>query len=950
MTDSSQTQDNNSSGEKHNPPAPHVISDPSADPITADTKFEVITDKFLAVAKEKSNLESVIMSQHDIIKGLEREKEKLILSLKKFSASHKSMKGKLLDFDILRNMEISELKKKIEHLIADNKKLISDKDSIIRNLKRKQDNISRADNQVTGLNTDIDGLTPEIESKIHVIEELNSKVVSLSAELSRKDSQLYEKIPALQQRINSLSGSIDRNMEENSLFVKELFDLHAKISTLNKEMIEKDELLIDIAEDFKNQKDEIEALHSAHELTLRNLVYERNLLKKESEDLRSIAAIPQQQFEHEQKEKKVLEDRLSETLKAIDESGRENAGLAALIAEKDAVINDLQRDVLVMGSRLEEAEEKHAESLAALQEQFSILNQQLLEKNEMLNALTTEHSQAPEKDLAIAELQKELLLHQSKLEEATAEHAERLSAMQEKIVLLNQQLLEKNELLTVMASEREHEKNALLYQTDLLRKEKDNLDEEMNRLMARGLERETILAEHISLFDVSQKEKTGLEDDLAQAAEKINELVLEQDRLAALNARQEESLSDARTEINLLQASHAELEKKLAEKQEMSGLASAVNEEFQKTTLEYQTTFEHLKQEIISLNKNLAEKEQTINLLLSEKDALAGNISDQQEKLDQSLSSIQSLQMQLDESRHDNNRFSAEKSDLANTIAGLQGEINVLSRTREEEVAALQDDLSSYGRALADLRLKLEQGLSENAELRSELQASQNAGLEAPKPFIQKREETLPARVKKRPSASRRSLAYTLIALLFVGGVGFSFYAFNTGLISVPVQKPAAREEVKKELDYADMFSMLTKVSASDDFKFQATLLTESLVLKSDIPGEKSLFDFQNHIYFKVSISAPRGGLDHEMADDPYPMITLTAGTDMVKPLSHIHVKDIKIFYRKEEPVSIMFYSAFPRTALTSDRNALSLSFKNEKGKADLAWDLQSLRANNLSP
>jgi hypothetical protein len=86
------------------------------------------------------------------------------------------------------------------------------------------------------------------------------------------------------------------------------------------------------------------------------------------------------------------------------------------------------------------------------------------------------------------------------------------------------------------------------------------------------------------------------------------------------------------------------------------------------------------------------------------------------------------------------------------------------------------------------------------------------------------------------------------------------------------------------------------------------------------------------------------------MADDPYSLITLTAGADAIKPLSHIYVKDIKTFFRKEEPVSILFYCAFPRTALTPDRNTLSLSFKNEKGKADIVWDLNSLRANDLSP
>lgn len=1030
MTDSSETQDNKSQGEKKHPPAPHGISNPSVDSTACETKSEVITEKFLTVAKEKSYLESIIMSQSDMIKGLEEEKENLTLSLRKFTASHKRMKEKLLDFDMLRNMEIAELKEKIEHLISDNKKLIAEKDSIFRNLERDQKNISRIDNQaveslmrekreleerlretlgdagtedeqatqasldshkaslaslfktvedleksiatgeldleetrdslktaadhmqtlerelslarsqiaeteldrdearaelyngrveiehlkadrvhveenlqqkvhdysqeIAGLKTDIDELTSAIESKIHFIDELTTKVNRLSGELNHKDSELHEKIPALLGKIDSLSQSIDMKMEENSLFAKELFDLNVKISTLNEEMIEKDELLIDISEDYKKQKDEIEALHGAHELTLKNLVYERDLLKNENEDLRSISAIPLQQRNNEQQEKKILEDRLSETLNAIDELGCKNAELAAILSEKDLVISDLQRDVLQMGSRVEGA---------------------------------------------------------------AAEHAAKLAALQERIVLSNQQLLEKNELLTVMASEREHDKDESLYQIDLLRREKVELDEEMNRLIARGMDQEKNLSEHISLLDTSRQEKAGLEEDLAQAAEKINELVLELDRLTSAGAQKEQSLSAAAAEISVLQAnvaalqiSQVALEKKIQEKHEISGLANAEKEELHKTALEYQETFEHLKQEIISLNKNLAEKEQTIDLLLSEKDSLAGNISDQQEKLDQSLASIRNLQVQLNESMRDNNSVSAEHSDLSNTIARLQGEINSLNREREEEVKALKDDLLSYGTAVTDLRLKLEQGLNENSELRSKLQASQSAGQEAQAPVIEKREETLPARVEIKSSAGKRSLAYTVVALLLLGGIGFSFYAFNTGLITTFMHKPAVREEVKKELAYNDMFSMLTKISVSDDLKFQATLLTESFVLKSDTPGEKSLFDFQNYIYFKVNISAPKEGLDVETVDNPYPMITLTAGADTVKPLSQIHVKDIKTFYRKEEPVSVMFYCAFPKTLLTPDTNALSLSFNNKKSKAGLAWELKSLRASSLFP
>lgn len=954
MTDSRDNQDNKSTGAKNDLSLPHPSNVPSTEPFSAEMESEVITEKFLAVAKEKSSLESVILQQNDIIKGLEKEKEKLTLSLRKFMASHKSMKEKLLDFDLLRNMEISELKKQIEGLIADNKKLISDKDSIIISLERDHRNISRADNreigvpasgerelagqpaatpgrtedeqntrtdsdtvrdlecelslvrsqmaeieldrdearaelynsrveidhlkadrahveenlrqkvddystEIAGLKTDIDELTSAIENRISEIDELNARVTNLSSALNHKDSELHERVPALLDKINSLSQSIDMKMEENSLFAKELFDLNCKISSLNDEMLAKDEFLIEISEDYKKQKDEIEALHGAHELTLRNLVYERDLLKKEGEDLRNIAAIPQQQLEHEQRENKVLQARVSEILATIDERSRENAGLIAQISEKDAGINDLQRDILLMESRVEEA---------------------------------------------------------------TTEHASKLDALREKITALNQQLLKKQELLTVMASELENEKNESLYQLDSLR-----------------------------------KEKAALEEDLVRAEEKINKLVLEQERLTYLSIRQEQALSDAMAQINVLQtdaaalqASQAGLQKQLTDKQEAPDLGGAERAELQKIASAYQETFEHLKQEIVSLNKKLAEKEQAIDLLLTEKNGLAGNASDQQKKLEQSLISVRDLERQLQESRQKSSRLIAENSDYVTTITRLQDEISSLNRTGEEEVRVLKDDLSSYGRAVADLRLKFEQVLNINTELREQILASESAGRKVPLPATELREETLPARVARRSSARRRPLAYALVAFLLLGAIGYSLYAFSTGLITLPIQRPADRETQQIELDYADMFSMLTKASASDDLKFQATLLTESLVLKSDIPGEKSLFDFQNHLYFKISISAPRAGLDPKIAADPYSAITLTAGADTVTPLSDVHVRDLKTFYRKEEPVSITFYCAFPKTALTSGRSSISLSVTTEKDKAEITWDPNSLRAGNLAP
>ena len=144
------------------------------------------------------------------------------------------------------------------------------------------------------------------------------------------------------------------------------------------------------------------------------------------------------------------------------------------------------------------------------------------------------------------------------------------------------------------------------------------------------------------------------------------------------------------------------------------------------------------------------------------------------------------------------------------------------------------------------------------------------------------------------------------------------------------------------------MLSLLTRSSSADSLKFQATLMTESLVLKSDEPGEASLFDFRNEIYFKITISSPGEILHKDLTVNPSSRIMLSSGTENVSPLPGKRVKDIKTFYKKDDPVSITFYCAFPRNTLNAD--SLSLSLMKEAGQATLSWDLMALRAHNLIP
>lgn len=977
---------------------------PSASSASSSSKPEVIKEKFLTVAKEKNQLESVIMQQSDAIKNLEKDKSDLTLSLKILSESHRKMKEKLLDFDILRNMEVSEFKKKIEDLITENKKLLSEKDRIFANLDRDQKNISVLDSQmshtllkekeelesrlssaieelkhfraqsspeqelslnkdgasfespservrddspeavlldsrlhemaldrdeakaelyharaeidrlsadktraeeelqqkiaeyseeIAGLRIDIDELTSAIESKIHHIDEVQTKVASLSEALMHKDTELHEQIPALLEKINSLSQSIDNKMEENSLFAKELFDLNVKISALNDELIRKDELFIEITDDYRKQKEEISSLHELHGQSLQDLQQENDRLIQEIDDFRSAASETEKIIKTNSDEKALLQRKTVESDARIDELARENTALAAAAAEKDKAAADLLQELSRSRDLAQQAAAETESQVAALRQQVLILNQQLLEKNEMLTVLSSDQ-------------------------------------------------LEEKELL----SSREAD---LMKETSVLRDETDRLKEALNV-------REKQLTSYRSQIEESLQNREFIETQLRDALEKLRELAGEQERLSSLIPEKDRSLAQAMAECEAIRESSGlleqrifELEKASSGSEPASAPVDAEKDQLLRNVREYQETFEHLKDEIISLNRAIAEKEQQINQLNSDNIALISKTAEQQATLEQSQLGSTALENRLKEIQETGQLSENENQRLIDELIKQKTGMELLQKNKDLQIDEMKRELSSYAEALADLRSKLEQSMRENDSLRSDLPAAP----ETSEGRSQKKTETLPVRMmtaeNAAPRGGKHSRPYALLATLLIVIIGATFYAYNTGLLVLADRTTVQPATPSRELSYEELFALLNR-SAADGLKFQATLITEPLVLKSEEPADRSFFDFQHYLYFKVNVSAPREGLDPVIANDPYSRILLSAGSADVNPLPEKKVKGIKTFYRKEAPVSIIFYCAFPIETLAPDSTLLKLSLKKDAAPTTLVWDLRQLREHNLLP
>ncbi len=973
---------------------------------------DVIKEKFLTVAKEKNQLETVILEQSDLIKKLETDRTDLQTSLQRLTESHKQMKEKLLDFDILRNMEISDLKKKIRQLLDDNKKLTAEKELIYSNLDRDRENISRLDGQtsqslqqekaaletallqareeisrlsqessappaasspdaplpaavaedvallsgqlreaelerdearamiyearaendrlhaekadaekelrqkiaeygkeISALKIDIDELTSAIEKKIHYIDEMQAKVARLSEELSHRDTELHEKIPALIDKINSLSQSIDAKMEENSLFAKELFDLNVKISSLNEELIRKDELLIEITEDYRKQRDEIASIEDSHEMTIRSLTEQNDLLQQELGMLKDSGAADAE-----------MRAKAAEACRIADEKSKENALIAAALTDRDAEIAWIRQEMDQLKEDLAAREKELLAETTALRDQTRILNRQLLDKNELLTASASDHEhQLSLRDQEIARLKQAA--------ETQASLQAEVVSLRDQARILSHQLLDKNELLTASASDHEHQLS--------LR------DQEIARLKQDLQDLHTALSLHQARADAASNDAGLLAEQLQVATEKLQDLAGEQARLALLTAEKDRALQDALQEgAQLRTAMDA-----LRESGESGSGQPTTHSQPAEDPDRYRETFEPLKEEIISLSRALAEKERIIEALIAEKDTLARTGSGYQAEIDRSYSMIRELTSRLGSMIDAEQQAAADRRDLSAALSELKGEMKSLRQGKEDQISELQKDLSAYAEALASLRQRLEQSIQDNAALYVRLQ-------NAPAAADMLKEETLPVYIaapeQELKPRHRSRLTTALLLMLLAAALAGAFTVYQSGMLRIADHETAQQPAPRRELSYPELFSLLSRTDSADP-RFQAILITAPLMLKSDDAGENARYDFQKYLYFKVTVSSP-GGLAGKLLKDPASIVTLSAGGPAEHPLAGAAVKEGKLFYRKELPVSATFYVAFPVTILSEGSTRLTLSLAKSGGPATLSWDLAPLRQNSLIP
>jgi chromosome segregation ATPase len=577
----------------------------NADSVTPDK----MKDKFLAIAKEKRNLENIILQQNDMLKKLEKEKSDNTQNLKQYAENNKKMKEKLIDFDMLRNEEISDLKKQIERLLQENKKQMSEKDLIFKNLDRDQQNISFTTQQLTEtltqekleLETLLSKANKELKDKDSFIDSLKDKLENITAninQLTKEKEELTSKIILTHGSIDELHNLIEEKVneirevkqerDELSLMKQERTqteeELNQKILTYEKEL---SELNTDIDEITLSMEEKVKENEETKE---RVSLLEQQLTLKENEMNESVSSLTEELLQKD----KLLTERAE-----VYESWKEE--LMAKTGEFETARDRLEEENRGLYAELEETKSKIAEYTSLYEEsdrdkkefdeQLSVLKQQLtLKENEMneresslteellrKNKLLTEIPGSQEKTEAEEELNQKILTYDQEISELKTDIDEITLSMEEK-VKENKETKERVSLLEQQLTLKENEMN-----------------ESVSSLTEELLQRDKLLTERAEVYESEKEELMA----------KTGEFETARDRLEEENIRLHTELDDIKNKVS-----------------EFSSSFTALYEESERDKKEFDEQLSVLKQQLTLKENEMNERESSLTEELLQKDKL----------------------------------------------------------------------------------------------------------------------------------------------------------------------------------------------------------------------------------------------------------------------------------------------------------------------------------------
>ncbi len=844
--------------------------------------------------------------------------------------------------------------------------------------------------------------TDELVKTLQALEAENGNLLEEIADTKGRMSEytkFYEEADGQRQKLDEELSALKLE------FAQQQEEIRAQISELQEALRRKDQELAEKNSINENLSEELRGAHSSHESALKGIVEENKRLLEEITETQARISEYTKFYEEADGQRQMLEEQLA-ALKESDlgvekDFSEKLAAAEAKNNELQALLDDKEKEVSDAAFRLEGtlARLQHTEAdLASIRERS-------VEAEQTRDALKTELNKIREENDSLKQQKREaeegLLREIVSLREMTEE--KQIHHFLDMLELKEKELAETGAQLSNASARMEYaeaEMTSALNRADdaeetrdALRTELDAVKAEIASLQKEQADSDAIAKQQITVYE---QEITTLKEEIAELNasagdvlrreefsdmqrqfmqkeselhERINSLVSEMTAKEALLSEHtktyEKEKAQLESRLSEYELINRQLEEKIAIQSELEVIKNKVSENarlFEESDREKKELEEQLSE---ALNKILDIENQYRSMLDTRpsQEEVAEMESRHKKEVDDLGATLAVLQADLEKLRHLGQEkestleaVTSENTALLSKISDMEAAFQATVSGKEQEIEKLKNQISTSFERINDLEANLARSLQENIALRKNIQGKPETehepaiGAESLSHEQTTRQEQSGVRMDETGVQEKKRwipyLAYALLVVVVLAAVGFLIKQYNTSAVAPKVEQPA----VVQPLSYKELFDTLTREKASEDVKFQATMLTESLMQKENSGKDLPKYDFQGYHYFRININALKGALDSDFLKDPAASLMLYNGPKALAQGSGIQVTEMKTFYRKEEPVSAAFIGVFSKGTDKSDQQNLELSLRLAGKELRLAWESAKLRAVNVIP
>jgi chromosome segregation ATPase len=263
-----------------------------------------IRERFLNALKDIERLEKMLEEKNTMLAVSAKEKDRLIHAVNKAFEDKKRLHDRLADFDVLRNMEIAELKQGIEKIAIEKDHLLKESETLLEDLFKRDKTIDELRAEIERKVIQLKDTQNDLLTAIEAMRKTESKYKEIEAKyraIEQERDNLKERLDALMgiQKLEGLSFSErqvnkedfkpeDKNIVEQQSIIErlsaEISELNIKLINSNKEAAELKQEKIeieDINSDLEHRMNELKDIISGLKVTIETETNKNTSLKNE---------------------------------------------------------------------------------------------------------------------------------------------------------------------------------------------------------------------------------------------------------------------------------------------------------------------------------------------------------------------------------------------------------------------------------------------------------------------------------------------------------------------------------------------------------------------------------------------------------------------------------------------------------------------------------------------